>query len=247
MTNWVEGEIVNKRRWTDRLYSLQVDAPVHPFRAGQFTRLALDIEGERVDRPYSYVNPPHEGPLEFYFITVPGGPLTSEMAALEPGDSLLVAEKPSGLFTLADVPDGEDLWLLATGTALGVFLSILKTEEPWDRFRNVVLVHGVRSKEELTYQDSLENIAAHHRDQFTMIPCVSREEVHDAFAGRLTHAMHEGYLEQRAGLTIEPERSQVMICGNREMIRDVSELLKGRGLERNRRSKPGHITTENYF
>ncbi|NIP73363.1 MAG: ferredoxin--NADP reductase [Gammaproteobacteria bacterium] len=247
MSKWVEGQVVAKRYWTGQLVSLQVEAAVAPFRAGQFTKLGLDLEGERIERPYSYVNPPHQGPLEFYFITVPDGPLTNAMAALDRGDGLWVQAQPSGLFTLADVPDGEDLWLLATGTALGVFLSILQTEEPWERFANVVLVHGVRTVEELTYRRTLEELAYRRGRQFRMVPFVSREETELGFQGRLTHALTDGRLERHTGLEIAPGRSQVMICGNRDMVRDATSLLTERELKKNRRSSPGHITTEHYF
>ena len=66
----------------------QVEADIAPFRAGQFTRLALEIDGEMVARPYSFVNGPDNPLHEFYFITVPDGPLTRELVRLQPGDGL---------------------------------------------------------------------------------------------------------------------------------------------------------------
>lgn len=77
MSNWVQGQVVDNVKWTDELYTMQVKAPVEPFNAGQFTRLALDIDGERVARAYSYVNAPDDEFLEFYFNTVPDGPLSN--------------------------------------------------------------------------------------------------------------------------------------------------------------------------
>lgn len=67
MSKWLEGRVVGQMRWSDRLYSLQVQAPFGPFEAGQFTKLALDIDGERIARPYSLVNAPGAAPLEFYY------------------------------------------------------------------------------------------------------------------------------------------------------------------------------------
>jgi ferredoxin--NADP+ reductase len=247
MVNWVKGHIVNKRQWTDELYSLQVEAPVEPFQAGQFTRLAADIEGERIGRPYSYVNPPHRQPLEFYFITVPAGPLTNHMVELQEGDSLWVQSRAAGAFTLDQVPDAENLWLLCTGTALGVFLSILKTEQPWQRFDKVVLAHGVRTAEELTYRDDIAELQDRHPDQLRMVPLVSREPTDFAINGRITHAIEDGRLEEFANVALNAEQSQVMICGNPDMVADTSQLLEQRGLRRNRRSKPGHFTVERYW
>lgn len=247
MGAWVEGEVVRKVHWTDRLFSLEVEAPVEPYRAGQFTKLALDIDGERVARPYSYVNPPQRRPLEFYFITVADGPLSTRMERLEPGDKLWVQAKAAGMFTLDDLPDAKNLWLLSTGTALGVFLAILNTEQPWSRFENVILVHGVRSAPELTYREAIARVQARYPERFRTISMVSREDADGALRGRLTHAIEDGRLEEHAGASLSPETSQVMICGNSDMVRDTSALLEARGMNRNRRREPGHFTIEKYF
>ncbi|HEM46161.1 MAG TPA: ferredoxin--NADP reductase [Alphaproteobacteria bacterium] len=247
MGKWVEGRVIARHHWTAELFSLRVDAPVETYQAGQFTRLALDIDGERVARPYSYVNAPHERPLEFYFITVPDGPLTSRMVELDEGDRIWVQSRAAGLFTLEWLPDGEDLWLLSTGTALGVFLAILKTEEPWNRYRRVVLVHGVRTGAELTYRDTIAELQDRHGEQFRTVSLVSREDHSGALRGRITHAIEDGRLEQAAGLQLGPETSQVMLCGNPDMVSDTTALLEARGMKRNRRKEPGHITTEKYW
>ena len=247
MTKWVEGNIVAKRHWTDELFSLQVEAAVEDYQAGQFTRLALDIDGERVARPYSYVNPPQQRPLEFYFITVPEGPLTSRMIELDRGDRIWIQARAAGLFTLKWLRDAENLWMLSTGTALGVFLAILRTEEPWKRFRQVVLVHGVRTAAELTYRDAVADLQERHPDQFRMISMVSREDRADALRGRITHAIEDGRMEETAGLRLGADNSQVMLCGNPDMVRDTTALLEARGMRRNRRKEPGQITTEKYW
>jgi len=244
---WSQGRVYALRRWTEKLYSVQVEADVQPFLAGQFTKLALQIDADFVERPYSYVNAPHEMPLEFYFVTVPDGPLTLAMTGLKSGEPLWVMRKPSGFLTLNEVPAARHLWMLSTGTAIGPFLSILKTEEPWQRFERIVLVHAVRMAEELSFADSIESFAARHPRQFQFVPFVSREQTGFALPGRIPAALQSSLLEQRAGLEIHPESSQIMICGNPEMVKETSGILQARGLERNRRRTPGHITLENYW
>lgn len=247
MTKWVAGRVTGLRYWTGQLLSLRVEAPVDPFRAGQFTRIALDIGEERVARPYSYVNPPEERPLEFYFITVPGGPLTARLAALEPGAGIWVSPRPSGMLTLAEVPESDHLWLLSTGTAIGPFLSILRTAEPWGRFSRVVLVHAVRNAVELAYQDLIADVARDRAGQFAYVPFVSRENTGFAIRGRIPDAIRDGRLEQRAGLTIGAGHSQVMVCGNPAMVEDTLAVLEARGLRRNKRKQPGQISVETYW
>ncbi|TCK18353.1 ferredoxin--NADP+ reductase [Thiogranum longum] len=244
---WCEGTVQELKPWTERLYSIRIDAPVDRFTAGQFTKLGLMIDDEFISRPYSYVNAPDERPLEFYFITVPEGPLTQRMVTLSPGDAIYVMRKAAGFLTLAEVPESKHLWMLSTGTAIGPFLSILKTPDPWKRFERIVLVHAVRTTAELSFQDTIQTIATSHPDQFSYIPFVSREDTDFAIRDRIPGALASGALEARAGIDITPAQSQVMICGNPAMVKDTSDALKARGLERNRRRTPGHITVENYW
>jgi ferredoxin--NADP+ reductase len=247
MSRWERGTVVGNRRWTEGLHSLRIEAPVDPFIAGQLTRLALDIDGERVARPYSYVNAPHESVLEFYFNRVPGGRLSNRLSCLCAGDTLWVAPRAGGRLTLAQVPEAEHLWLLSTGTAIGPFLSILKSEEPWSRFAKVVLVHGVRTAADLAYQDTILSFFDRNACQFAMIPFVSREDTDFAIKGRIPDAIANGTLEDRVGITLNTSQSQVMICGSQAMVRDTEQALELRGLKRSQRGEPGHIRTESYW
>jgi ferredoxin--NADP+ reductase len=247
MSKWVAGKVVRLRQWTRELYSVQVEADIAPFAAGQFNRLALEIDGEMVARPYSFVNGPDNPLHEFYFITVKDGPLTAELIKLQAGDTLYLAPRGAGFFILSEVPDADTLWMLSTGTAIGPFLSILSTDEVWQRFRNIVLVHAVRTAEELVYQDEIRDFLEQHPDQLQFIPFVSREETEFAIKGRVPVAIEDGRLEQSAGLEITAEHSQVMICGNPAMVKDTQSVLEARGLKKNRRREPGQITTEQYW
>jgi ferredoxin--NADP+ reductase len=282
MHKWVEGTVVGQTRWTERLFSLHVEAGLAPFEAGQFAKLALPMreragdketgsgtEGETgggpdswsdelIARPYSFVNAPAESPHEFYYITVPGGPLSERLAGLGLGDRILLAPRPSGFLVLSQVPVAETLWLLATGTGVGPFLSILKTDMPWKRYRKVILVHAVRHAPELTYRDQIDWLRAAHPGQFEAISVVSRDRIEatsagsagglaPVLAGRITQAIDDGSLEQAAGASLLPATSQVMICGNPDMVRDTTEMLKQRGMKKHRRRDPGQITVENYW
>src|SRR5919198_5596647 len=150
---WLTGRVIENRHWTETLFSLRVQGAQLRYEAGQFVRIALDINGERVARAFSFVNPPQDPTLEFYGVIVPQGPLSPRLAKLRHGDALQVAANPAGFLVLREVPDAETLWLISTGTGLAPFLSILRTETPWRRFRNVVLVHAVRHARELAYQE----------------------------------------------------------------------------------------------
>jgi len=247
MSRWVEGKVISLESWTDKLYSIKVEAEIAPFAAGQFTRLALEIDGEVVGRPYSFLNSPADPLHEFYFVTVPGGPLTSRLITLAPGDPILIAPGAAGFFTLGELPDAKVLWMLSTGTAIGPFLSMLAAGEIWQRFSRVVLVHAVRTVDELSYRERIQSYLQQHPEQLQYIPFVSREDTGFAIKGRVPVAIGSGELEDRAGLDIRAENSQVMICGNPAMVHDTVDVLQARGLKKNRRREPGHITTEQYW
>lgn len=238
---WLESRVIENRHWTDALFSLRVEGPRLTFQAGQFVRIALDIEGERVARPFSFVNAPQDPVLEFYGIVVPEGPLSPRLAKLVPGDRLCVASNPAGFLVLREVPDAETLWLVATGTGIAPFLSILRTEAPWQRFRNVVLVHAVRRTEELVYAEVIRKLK-----KLKYVTFVSREAHPGSLAGRIPAAMRDGRLEAAAGVALD-ERSHVMLCGNPQMLQDATAALGERGLRKHRRRNPGHITVESFW
>lgn len=247
MPRWIDGTVVENVKWTDALYSVRVRADVATFKAGQFGRLGLEIDGKPVGRPYSFVNAPDDDICEFYSIIVPDGPLSPRLHALQEGDSVLVSPKGAGFFTLSMVPDADTLWMLSTGTALGPFLSMLKTDEPWTRFEHIVLVHAVRNARELTYQEQIRSFTAYGPEKFQYIPFVSREQADFALPGRVPAAIESGALQQRAGLPMTTEDSQIMLCGNPAMVRDTLALLETQGFAPNTRKASGHVTMENYW
>jgi ferredoxin/flavodoxin---NADP+ reductase len=251
MSTWVEGRIAFVRHWTDSLFSLGVDAPEVTFDAGQFARLALPAppgsKEAMLGRPYSFVNPPQRTPHEFYFVVVPEGPLSPRLAALSPGDPIWLLPRANGFFTIDEVSPAESLWALATGTGIGPFLSILRTDAPWEKFPRIVLVQAVRQARELAYGDAIAEISRAHPGAFTHIPIVSREDHRGALRGRIPALIDDGRLEARAGVPIGPESAQAMLCGNPQMVDDTQETLKRRGMRRHRRREPGHVHVEAYW
>jgi ferredoxin--NADP+ reductase len=250
MSAWLEAKVIGNRQWTGALFSLRVafsgNAPRLAFEAGQFVRIALDIAGERIARPFSFVNPPEEPVLEFYGVVVPEGPLSPRLARLAQGDTLFIADNPSGFLVLSEVPPAGELWLVATGTGIAPFLSILRTDAPWQRYRRVILVHGTRHANELVYQDMIGEVSRNFSGRFSYVKFVSRENSPAALQGRIPAAIRDGRLEA-AGAPIAPDRSQFMLCGNPAMLKDVAAALAERGLRKHRRRAPGQITVESFW
>ena len=186
-------------------------------------------------------------PHEFYFIIVPGGPLSPRLAALAPGEPVWMLPRANGFFCVSEIPEAESLWCISTGTGIGPFLSILRTDEPWSKFGRVVLVHSVRFGDELTYRDEIAAIGRARSGAFVYVPMVSRETVTGALAGRIPAAIDDGRLEARTGISLTPENAHAMLCGNPAMVDDTQKVLNARGMRRHRRKEPGHITLETYW
>jgi ferredoxin--NADP+ reductase len=247
MHGWSEGQVAARHDWAPGLFSLTVSAEVEPFEPGQFVNLALDLNGAIERRSYSIASPPG-APLEFLVAEVKTGVLTPSLCALQPGQKLLVERKPQGFFTLKWVPAARHLWLVATGTGLGPFLSILRAPDVYSRFERVVLVHGARQRTHLAYRTELLALERERGGQLDIAWLVSREPAGEGIlAGRVTTALADGSLEKDVGLALSPADSHVMLCGNPAMIEETTSLLGERGLKKHRVRNPGHITVEKYW
>jgi len=247
MSGWITGRVIENRGWTDTLFSLRVQAPALRFEAGQFVRIGLDIGGERIARPFSFVNAPDDPVMEFYGVIVPEGPLSPSLARLKAGDAIHIADNPAGWLILSEVPPADELWLVATGTGIAPFLSILRTETPWQRYRRVILVHGVRRPEELVYRELVDDLMRRHPGKISYVRFTSRAKLPGVLEGRIPAAVADGRLEQAAAASIGPERSQFMLCGNPDMLGDMQAALAARGLKKHRRRSPGQITVESFW
>jgi len=247
LKDWIEGTVVESIHWTENLFSLKVDAAVNGFTAGQFTSLALDIDGARIARPYSYLSSPDERPVEFFFYTAEGGILSNALVKLNTGDNLWIKQNANGFFILDEVPDSRDMWMIGTGTGIAPFYSMLKTNGPWERFENIVLIHAVRTQSDLRYLEIVQELQEQYGNRFHFQAFVSRESIEGTLPGRIPPAINDGSLEKTVGLELNAIQSHVMLCGNPDMVKDTVESLKERGMQKNRRRTPGHITVENYW
>lgn len=251
-SKWIPTKVIENQKLTERHFALILEAEIMPFQAGQFARLQVEVEGDEGElkkfaNPYSFINTPDEKYVEVYFNTVEEGKVSNGLAALKPGDTLEIAQPCVGFFVLSQVPDSRDLWMMSTGTGIGPFLSMLKTDVAWERFEKVVLVHAVPHVEELTYTETILQFEKDYPDQFQFIPVVSREEHKNALKGRIPALIEDGALEEKAELKISKENSHVMLCGNSGMLKDTKAILKERGMDRHLNHKPGHVSAEQYW
>lgn len=261
--------VLSKTTWTPTLFSFTVTRPdSFKFTAGQFVRLGVNPSklkhyqqdaatlpaDEDIFRAYSIVSSPFDEVLEFFSIVIPDGAFTSQLQYLQVGDELLLNTTPFGFLTLAryQQPLPQDLWLLATGTGLAPFLSMLQDLKTWQDYQQIFLVYSARTQEELAYVERIQRLQEDFGSlvddpaQLTFVPVVTREQVEGALNERLPALLLNGQLQQRVGKQLNADSSHVMLCGNPQMVEDTKETLKSLGLTMNRRGE-GNIAVENYW
>lgn len=257
---WTQGEIVQRIQWHKNLISLKIKANVAPFIAGQFVKLSVEKEGKRISRAYSLVNSPDEELLEILITLIPEGQLSPYLFSLNKGDVIDVSIKAEGYLTLDEFSHSfnkevntkevnnkpkKELWMLATGTGVGPFISMLKTDVPWQRYAYVYLVYSVRYEADLAYLNFL--LELERSNYFKLILCVTREKIPCALESRIPNAIETGELFMIANSEISAIKSHVMLCGNPQMIDETKAILEQRGLNKHLRRKAGELITENYW
>ncbi len=243
--------VLSVHTWTPTLFSFRMTRPAHfKFSAGQFARIGIMHEGELVVRAYSVLSSPFDDILEFFSIVVPNGAFTSRLQHLKINDELYLDKTAYGYLTLAryQLPIAQDLWLLATGTGLAPFLSMLQDFSTWQQYQRIILAYSVRTKSELAYVERIFEIAesfGEGHSGFRFIPIITRDP-NAVLHQRLPELIGNGALEQAANCVFNPASSHVMLCGNPQMVDDTKAALKARGLSMNRRGE-GNIAVENYW
>jgi len=234
------------------------DHGVADFTPGQYVALALpgsaprpaDFPEEKdlpnpdklIKRAYSIGSAPTvKDYLEFYIAIIPEGALTSRLVMLEEGDRVYVAPKITGTFTLAHMEPTHNLVMVATGTGIAPFMSMLRTSSTWTEGRQITVLHGVRYKQDLTYREELLELQAQN-PLFKYHAAVSREAAEEG--------IRKGYVQQfmkDGTIVLNPETDHVLMCGNPGMIDEVHELLKPQGYKEHTRKSPGNLHFEKYW
>jgi ferredoxin--NADP+ reductase len=257
--------VVGRRDLTDGLATLRVapvGAAVPEFAPGQFVQLGLPcgaagaLERSIEKRAYSIASTPtdKEG-FELLIALVPGGGLTPALWTLKAGDPCWLDPTPLGSFTLEHVPPGRDLVLVATGTGIVPYVSMLRSyargrplHRP-DRWRRCAVVHGVRRAADLAYGDELRTLC-NADPSLCYLPTVSREPEDSAWSGlrgRVQAVLDGEVYRASAGIELRPETCHVFLCGNPNMIDELRASLVLRGFKPGSARRGGNLHTERYW
>jgi len=254
MSQLSQERVVKVHHWNDSLFSFRTTrSPGLRFRNGHFVMVGIEVEGRPLLRAYSVVSPNYEEELEFYSIKVPDGPLTSRLQHVRVGDPVFISRKPTGTLLWDHLLPGKRLYLLASGTGLAPFMSIIRDPDVYDRFEKVAVAHGVRRVSDLGYHEYIEKELPAHElvgeqvaNQLLYYPTVTREPFRNQ--GRLTTLLENGKLAADLGLpALDPEHDRIMICGSPAMLKDLVTLLESRGFTEGNSEGQGSYVIERAF
>jgi ferredoxin--NADP+ reductase len=241
--------------WTDKLFSFQTDRPPSfRFQSGEFAMIGLaDNDGKALTRAYSIASPHWDDHLEFYSIIVPDGPLTSRLRHIQIGDDIILRPKTTGTLNLARLRDGKRLYLLATGTGFAPFASLIRDPETYERFEQVILVHGCRTIAELGYSQKIVADSRAHpligemvTAQLHYVPSVTRENF--TLTGRITTLLADGKLANSLSLPpLDADFDRIMICGSIGLNQDIEAQLLAKNFQEGNLSSPGDYVIERAF
>lgn len=252
-----EGELVTAlQHWSERVFSFRLSRPASlRFRSGEFVMIGLksEITGKPILRAYSICSPSWADELEFYSIKAPKGELTSRLQSIEIGQRVILRPKATGTLVLDALLPGERLWLFATGTGFAPFASLVRDTDTYDRFKQVIVVHGCRHPIDLSYSRHIidhtiadELVGDYAKDKLTYWPMTSEGKPQGE--GRITTALQNGSLVRHLDLPpLDPLIDRVMLCGSMNFNLDMKAILTGYGYQEGSLATPGEFVYEKAF
>ena len=246
--------VIDVHHWSDKLFTIKTTRdPSLRFRNGEFAMIGIEVDGKPLMRAYSMASSHYEDHLEFYSIKVQDGALTSRLQHIQVGDKLLVSKKPTGTLLWDHLRVGKRLYLLCTGTGLAPFLSIIKDPEVYENFDSVILAHGCRFINELTYQQLITRELQGNpyfgdsvREKLRYYPAVTREPFHNY--GRITELLDSGKMMRDLDLPmLDVDHDRFMLCGSPGMLASLSAILDAKGFRETRKDDYREYVVERAF
>lgn len=234
------------------------------FQGGQFVALGLYGSAERckdatdefeasdpeklIKRAYSIASTSTSDFVEFYITLVHSGSLTPRLFNLNIGDKVFMGKKGVGMFTLDEVDQEKNIVLIATGTGVAPYMSMLRTDA-LKRKGKIMVVHGAANSWDLGYSSELQLLQSMF-DQFTYHPTITEPQKEPAgWSGDvrfIENIWKDDLAVQKWGFKPTPENTDVFLCGNPRMIHSMVELLQGDGFVEHKRKSPGQIHVEEF-
>lgn len=241
----IQEKVISVHHWSDRTFSFKTTrSETFRFYAGEFAMIGLRVDNKNILRAYSIVSPPWKEELEFLSIKVQDGQLTSRLQHIKEGDEIILMEKTTGTLRNDALTKGGELFMLATGTGLAPFMSLIRDIETLETWDKVHVVHSVRDEKDLAYNsDLLDSFATAEPDLHELIK--SKLFYKPIITGkgdkRITQLLHDNQLN------INTQVDKIMLCGNLEFNQQVTEWCTLQGMKEGSLREPGNFVIERAF
>ena len=225
--------------WTDKTFSFKTTRnKSFRFINGEFAMIGLIIDDKPLVRAYSIASANYDDHLEFLSIKVPDGPLTSKLQHLKVGDEVVIMPKSTGTLTIDNLTPADNLYLLATGTGLAPFMSIIRDPATYEKFKSVILCHTTRTHEEHAYSNVITEIASHFPLKY-YDTCTQEDYVRK---GRFWE-----HIEKFTNGGFNRDTDRVMVCGGPDMNFECRDYFEEAGFVEGNLGEAGDFVLERAF
>ncbi len=266
----INAVVVKKTEFAPGLMILRVrpDSWSMPdFKAGQYVAIGLPWSAKRVElsdpesppsnpdqlikRAYSIASSSKQKEyVELYITLVRSGSLTPRLFALKEGDGLFMSIKFKGMFTLDQVSEEMNLALVATGTGIAPYMSMIRTTFMADDTRKFAVLHGARHSWDLGYRAELVTLSYYCKN-FSYQPIISRpddeKEGWTGDTGYVQDLWDNKTLERAWGEPPKPDNTHIFLCGAPAMIETMVAKLEAEGFKEHKKKDPGQIHVERFW
>ena len=231
----LELPVTEVQHYTDKLFRIRTERPrSYRFTAGEFVMIST-MDEDTPNRAYSLTSGPYDDYLEFYSIKVQDGPLTSKLQHVKVGDTIKVGDKPTGTLILANLELGGHLVMMASGTGIAPFISLLREPETYDLFENITVTWTTRTHaEQDCYRDFLNEMPIEYFSTITQEPAENE--------GRIQKFLNHGIL------TIDnPAQQRIMLCGSMDFNNELKQHFNSLGFSEGNKKTQGTFVQEKAF
>lgn len=205
-------------------------------------------EDKLIKRAYSIASSSSQDFVEFYITLVHSGALTPRIFSLKVGDKIWMGKKATGMFTLDQIDEDKNVILIATGTGVAPYMSMLRSNA-LKRTGKVMIIHGAANSWDLGYSSELQLLASMFPNFYyhPTITEVDKEPTGWNGDTRFIDAIwNTNVREGKFEFIPKPNNTHIFLCGNPNMVNGMVEILEKENFVEHTRKVPGQIHIERF-